>query len=261
MQEIRKFNKIIVANWKLHGSFLFINALIRNIKIGVSLQDNACIIICPPFPYINDLKSDNFFKGAQDCSVYSRGAYTGEISSKILKDLDCQFCIVGHSERRNLFNEKNEIISKKASNCLKEKIIPILCVGETLDQRNNGKTEIIIKEQLDICIDNTGIPKIIESAYSLTSHEGGRTILVGVMDKNNKLKIWTYPLHFDQEIIGSSGGQCNPNIDIPKIIKLIDNNLLDLKTLIGKTYNLDNINDAIDCLRSSTDLGRIMIKF
>ena len=124
---------------------------------------------------------------------------------------------------------------------------------QILDSNNN--------QQIDICIDNTGIPKIIESAYSLTSHEGGRTILVGVMDKNNKLKIWTYPLHFDQEIIGSSGGQCNPNIDIPKIIKLIDNNLLDLKTLIGKTYNLDNINDAIDCLRSSTDSGRIMIKF
>ena len=152
MQEIRKFNKIIVANWKLHGSFLFIKALIRDIKIGFSLQDNACIIICPPFPYIKDLKSDNFFKGAQDCSIYSRGAYTGEISSKILKDLECQFCILGHSERRNLFNEKNEIISKKATNCLKEKIIPILCIGETLEQKKNHQTKEVLENQIKKCI-------------------------------------------------------------------------------------------------------------
>ena len=148
MQEIRKFNKIIVGNWKLNGSFSSINTFIRDIKIGFSTQDKACIIICPPFPYIKDLKSDNFFKGAQDCSIYSEGAYTGEISSEILKDLDCQFCIVGHSERRYLFNEKNEIISQKASNCLKEKIIPILCVGETLEQKKNYQTKEVLTDQI-----------------------------------------------------------------------------------------------------------------
>ena len=148
MQEISKFNKIIVANWKLNGSFSFINTFIRDIKINFSTQDKACIVICPPFPYINDLKSDNFFKGAQDCSIYSGGAFTGEISSKILKDLGCQFCIIGHSERRNLFNEKNEIISQKASNCLKEKIIPILCVGETLEQKKNYQTKEVLMDQI-----------------------------------------------------------------------------------------------------------------
>ena len=148
MLKISKFNKIIVANWKLNGSFSFINDLIRGIKIGFSTQDKACIIICPPFPYIKELKSDNFFKGAQDCSINSRGAYTGEISSEILKDLNCQFCIVGHSERRKLFNEKNEAISQKASNCLKEKIIPILCVGETLEQKKNHQTKKVLTNQI-----------------------------------------------------------------------------------------------------------------
>ena len=114
--------------------------------------------------------------------------------------------------------------------------------------------------KIDICVDNTGIPEIIETAYSLTSPEGGRTVLVGVMDKKNKLKIWTYPLHFNQQIIGSSGGQCKPSIDIPKIIKLIDNNLLDLKNLIGKTYNLEEINIAIDELKAGKISGRLIIR-
>ena len=115
--------------------------------------------------------------------------------------------------------------------------------------------------KIDVCVDNTGIPEIIETAYSLTSPKGGRTVLVGVMDRKNLLKIWTYPLHFNQEIIGSSGGQCKPNIDIPKIVKLINNNLLNLKVLIGKTYNLEEINIAIDELRGGNSSGRIIIKF
>ena len=114
--------------------------------------------------------------------------------------------------------------------------------------------------KIDVCVDSTGIPEIIETAYSLTSPESGRTVLVGVMDKNNKLKIWTYPLHFNQEIIGSSGGQCKPNIDIPKIVKLLDNNLLDLKALIGKTYNLEEINIAVDELREGNISGRLIIR-
>jgi Zn-dependent alcohol dehydrogenase len=114
--------------------------------------------------------------------------------------------------------------------------------------------------KIDVCIDNTGIPEIIETAYSLTSPEGGRTVLVGVMDRKNRLKIWTYPLHFNQKIIGSSGGQCKPNIDIPKIIKLVDNNLLDLKCLIVKTYTLEEINLALHNLRTGDISGRLIIR-
>ena len=114
--------------------------------------------------------------------------------------------------------------------------------------------------KIDICIDNTGNPEIIEAAYSLTSPQGGRTVLVGVMNNEDRLKIWTYPLHFNQDIIGSSGGQCKPNIDIPKIIKLVDNSLLDLNVLIGKTYTLDEINVAIEDLRVGEISGRLSIK-
>jgi len=134
----------------------------------------------------------------------------------------------------------------------------------TINANKVGFEKSILKANnglnIDICIDNTGIPEIISSAYSLTNSEGGRTILVGVMNKKDKLNIWTYPLHFNQEIIGSSGGHCKPNIDILKIIKLIDNNLLDLKSLIAKTYTLEDINIALDDFRSGVMPGRFIIR-
>ena len=129
-------------------------------------MDKVCIIICPPFPYIKHLNIDYVFKGAQDCSFYLNGAYTGEISSKILKELDCQFCIVGHSERRNLFNENNEIVSQKAINCFKDKIIPILCVGETFGQKKNHKTKEILIEQV-----KNSIPKETNNSNLIIAYE------------------------------------------------------------------------------------------
>ena len=152
MQEIKEFNKIFVANWKLNGSFAFIYTFLSEIKIDFSNQTKACVIICPPYSYVKDLKSENFFKGAQDCSIYSKGAFTGEISSEILKDLGCKFCIIGHSERRNLFNEDNKQIYQKVSNCLNSKIVPILCVGETLEQKKKYQTKEILTEQIKKCI-------------------------------------------------------------------------------------------------------------
>jgi len=166
MQEIKEFNKIFVANWKLNGSFAFINAFLRDIKIDFTNQNKACIIICPPYPYVKDLKSENFFKGAQDCSIYSKGAFTGEISSEILKDLDCNFCIIGHSERRNLFNEENKQIYQKVSNCLNSKIIPILCVGETLEQKKKYQTKEILTEQI-----KKGIPSESNNEKLIIAYE------------------------------------------------------------------------------------------
>ena len=147
-------------------------------------------------------------------------------------------------------NKLKHAMSLGATHAVKSDLVDI--EKRVLESNDNSK--------IDVCVDNTGIPEIIETAYSLTSPEGGRTVLVGVMDNKNKLKIWTHPLHFNQEIIGSSGGQCKPSIDIPKLIKLIDNNLLDLKSLIGKTYNLEDINIAIDELRAGKISGRLIIR-
>ena len=152
MLKIDNFHKIIIANWKLNGSSIFVEKYLKKIRFECNNDKHKCVIICPPFSLINQIKSNNLLIGAQDCSVYKEGAYTGEISSKILKDAGCQFCIVGHSERRSLFFENNKLISKKMDNCFEEQIVPILCVGESLEQKQNHRTKDTLINQIQNCI-------------------------------------------------------------------------------------------------------------
>ena len=152
MIEIQKYNRIIVANWKLNGSTSFLSEFLRNLELVKKPNNNSLTVICPPFPFINQILKKGFLVGAQDCSMYAQGAYTGETSTKILKDIFCKFCVIGHSERRNLFGDTDEIISQKAIRCLEEKIIPILCIGESLEQKNNKETKKVLINQIARCI-------------------------------------------------------------------------------------------------------------
>ena len=165
MLEIDNFDKIIVANWKLYGSLSFIESYIKNIKFDIKDEKTKCVVICPPFPFISKIHSKKYFLGAQDCSVYLEGAYTGETSIKMLKNVGCQFCIVGHSERRNFFNEKEEIIINKVSCCLNEKIIPILCIGENLEQKRKNLTKQILIKQIK------SIPKKANKSNMIIAYE------------------------------------------------------------------------------------------
>lgn len=154
MLEIQKYHKIIVANWKLNASTQFIKSYLSNIRFELTPRYTCLIVICPPFPFINKLSSKGFAIGGQDCSIYSQGAYTGETSTKMLKDVGCEFCVIGHSERRNLFGETDDIISQKALRCFDEDIIPILCIGENLKQRENKVTKNVLRKQIDKCVPN-----------------------------------------------------------------------------------------------------------
>ena len=149
MLEIREFNKIIVANWKLNGSNDFLEAYFEELD-SKNLRLNVCGVICPPTAYIQNCysKLHSLYLGAQDCSKFKEGAYTGEISASMLKENNCNFCIVGHSERRQVFKENNEDIKIKATQLLDEKIIPIICIVETLEQKKMHKTHEVLKEQV-----------------------------------------------------------------------------------------------------------------
>ena len=152
MIKIDNFNKLIVANWKLNGDLALINDFKDRIKPENLNINNNSLIICPPAPYISYFTGDDYILGSQDCSVYNEGAYTGEISAKILKEIGCETCIIGHSERRIIFkeNENSDLISKKLRNCLNNELIPILCIGENIDQKRKKMTKISLKNQLNI---------------------------------------------------------------------------------------------------------------
>tara|TARA_B100000214_G_C23856452_1_gene575936 strand:+ start:201 stop:932 length:732 start_codon:yes stop_codon:yes gene_type:complete len=149
MLEIREFNKIIVANWKLNGSNDFLEVYFEELDLK-NLSLNVCGVICPSTAYIQNCysKLHSLYLGAQDCSKFKEGAYTGEISASMLKENNCIFCIVGHSERRQVFKENNEDIKIKAAQLLDAKIIPIICIGETLEQKKMHKTHEVLKEQV-----------------------------------------------------------------------------------------------------------------
>ena len=150
MLEIQKFNKIIAANWKMNGSINFINNFLDDLTFENINEQSICIIICPPFThsYLIANKLKNCYLGGQNCSLFLEGAYTGDVSASMLYDVGCQFCIVGHSERRTIFNETNNEVSIKATNSLKNNIHPIICVGETFQQKKDNRTKEVLSKQI-----------------------------------------------------------------------------------------------------------------
>jgi triosephosphate isomerase len=163
MIEVSKFDKIIAANWKLNGSLDFINRYFNDFHSKTSFYSNVCGIICPPSIYLNNFSINHpLFLGAQDCSKFNSGAYTGEISALMLKESNCQFCIVGHSERRQIFNQTDEDIKLKAENLINQSINPIICIGETFEEKKRGSTKDVLKKQIFNSLpENASIQSII----------------------------------------------------------------------------------------------------
>jgi len=151
-------------NKDIRESISFIN----NFKNLIKDNKNE-IVICPPFTILSHakklLKNTNIKLGAQNMYFEVEGAFTGEISAPMLKDVGCEYVILGHSERRQFFNESDELINKKIKAALNNNLKPILCIGETLEQRNNNQTIKKIENQLRNCLDNINEIKNIVVAY------------------------------------------------------------------------------------------------
>ncbi len=144
---------IIAGNWKMYKTLEESVELINALKPLTShLKPNIGVIVCPPFTSLaivaNLLKDSNIKLGAQNMSEHDEGAYTGEVSWKMLKSTGCEYVILGHSERRQYFSESNEIINLKAKKALANGLKPIVCVGEKLDEREKGVTDMIISVQV-----------------------------------------------------------------------------------------------------------------
>jgi len=151
---------LVVANWKMNPmSVKKAEELFNSVKHGVKDIENAETVICPPFIYLPLLKGLTL--GAQDCYWEEKGAYTGEVSVLMLKDLGCKYVIIGHSERRKIFNETNENVNKKLKVVLETKLIPIVCIGETEREREMDKTEEVLEKEIKQCLNGVDVSKII----------------------------------------------------------------------------------------------------
>lgn len=143
--------KIIAANWKMHGSFAWIKAYFETLHQEVEASD-AELIFFPPYPFLSACQQnivDGMSLGAQNSSPHTEGAYTGEVSCAMLKECGCHYVLVGHSERRLQFSESEKIIAEKFHRVREHDMIPVLCVGETLSEREEGVAERVITRQLE----------------------------------------------------------------------------------------------------------------
>lgn len=151
--------KLIAGNWKMNGSLSANEALLKGLLSGIG-QPACNVAVCVPAAYLAQcqtlLAGSMIDLGAQDVSSHESGAYTGEISSAMLKEFGVRYAIVGHSERRQYHGETDEVVAAKAQRALSSGITPIVCVGETLAEREAGKTEEVVKRQLAAVIHTNG---------------------------------------------------------------------------------------------------------
>ena len=148
MLKLSNFSSFFVANWKLNGNLQFIDQFISNISLPNT--NSKCVVICPTAIHLDYLSKNKngFYVGAQNVSEHEEGAYTGEISVRSLIETNVDFCIVGHSERRQIFKEKDQDINLKSQRLVANNVIPIICIGETLEQKEKGITNTVLEEQL-----------------------------------------------------------------------------------------------------------------
>ena len=161
--------KLVAGNWKMHGSLAENEALLSGLLSGLAAV-KADVAVCVPFPYLAQaqakLVGSAIALGAQNMSQHVKGAYTGEVSATMLKDFSCKFVIVGHSERRALYGESDETVAEKFVAAQSAGLTPILCVGESLSERDGGVTEQVVGRQLDAVIAKSGIAALTGSVLA-----------------------------------------------------------------------------------------------
>ena len=161
----------VCANWKMNGDTLSNQLWVEQAKSLMSQKRHQCdIAVCAPSPYlvglVNEFSHSRLMIGAQNVAHFENGAYTGEISADMLADIGCDMVIVGHSERRTLLGETDEQIAQKAALAFSRGVMPILCVGETLQEREQGRTIEVVKAQLQAVLSVTGLAPFVAGAIA-----------------------------------------------------------------------------------------------
>jgi triosephosphate isomerase (TIM) len=154
-------NRLVAGNWKMHGSRASIDALLDALLAGLGrVRGSVECAVFPPFPYLERVAArvsgSALALGAQNVSEHAQGAYTGEVAAAMLSELGCRYAIVGHSERRQLYGESDAQVAAKFAAAQDAGLVPILCVGETLEERDAGGTEDVVARQLHAVLARSG---------------------------------------------------------------------------------------------------------
>jgi triosephosphate isomerase len=161
--------KLVAGNWKMHGSLAENEALLSGILTGMG-GVKAGVAVCVPFPYLAQVQAKltgtAIAWGAQNLSQQAKGAFTGEVSAGMLKDFGCAYVIVGHSERRAIYGESDELVAEKFAAVQAAGMTPILCVGETLAEREGCLTEAVVARQLDAVIAKCGVASLAKAVVA-----------------------------------------------------------------------------------------------
>lgn len=161
---------LVAGNWKMNGSRAGNKVLLDGVKAGIAEVTRAEVALCVPFVYLTEvaeqLQGTPLSWGGQNVSHEQAGAFTGEISAAMLKDVGCTYVIVGHSERRNLYGESDALVAQKFAAARAEGLRPILCVGELLEEREQGITEAVVARQLDAVIELEGVAALADAVVA-----------------------------------------------------------------------------------------------
>jgi triosephosphate isomerase (TIM) len=161
---------LVAGNWKMHGSRAENAQLLDGLLQGMPAQTSAEIAVCPPFVYLWEaarvLKSSAIALGAQSVCAEAVGAFTGEVSASMLKDVGCTYVIVGHSERRAIYREDDALVARKFIATQSQGLTPILCVGETLEERERGETTRVVSRQLRAVLDVAGVQSLANAVVA-----------------------------------------------------------------------------------------------
>jgi triosephosphate isomerase (TIM) len=162
--------RLVAGNWKLNGSRDLVRSLVGALVDGIGSGIEAEVAVCPPFVYLPEtaaaLNGSPLQLGAQDVCAEAEGAFTGEVSAAMLAEVGCRYVIVGHSERRSLYGEDDALVARKFVAVRAAGLVPILCVGESLEERESGVTEAVVARQLDAVVEAAGADAVAQAVIA-----------------------------------------------------------------------------------------------
>lgn len=224
-------NTIVAANWKMNGNLTLVKQMSQMLN-NVQLADNVDVIICPSFPYLTalstELVSESVHVGAQNVNEHEKGAFTGEVSTDMLKDLSVNYVILGHSERRAIYKETSTQVAHKVKKVIDAGMTPILCIGESEAERTAMQTETVLASQLQPVIDEVGIAtfeKIIVAYEPVWAIGTGKTaspevaqethkFIRGFLAQSNELVADKIPLLYGGSVNASNSNELFAQADI-----------------------------------------------